>query len=418
MKKFIIIAAALLALSSALGAQEGPKFKVYGFLRNYFTYDSRVSNAGTEDFYYWMPKDIKMVGEDDVNATSTFRFAALTSRLGVDISGYDVKDYKIGGKFEADFYAGLTGNTGTAQLRLRQAFITIGKDSRSWKIGQAWHPMAADLPDIFSLESGAPFAPFSRTPLVQFDWKMSDALSLTTAALWQMQFCSTGPEGVSANYIKYGCTPELYLGLNVKYGKTTLKFGGDVLSIKPRQTNATGLTLFDRLTTWNVFMYGASSLGNLNLKSKLTYANDGSHFNMLGGYGVYAIDETFDDWSYTPTRTAAGWASLQYKGLGNWVPQMLIGYTKLFGTSIDVFMDKNDDSGAYMYRWVKNSADVIDYMFRIQPELVYNLGKLQFGLEYMLTGVNYGKTGPRMVAATDLHMVMNHRVQIMVKLNL
>ena len=416
MKKLFIATAALLALSFSLGAQEAPKFKLYGFLRNYFAYDSRVSSAGTEDFYYWMPKDVKMVGQEDVNNVSSFRFAALTSRLGVDISGYGIDDYKIGGKFEADFYAGLTGNTGTAQLRLRQAFITVGKGNRSWKIGQAWHPMAADLPDIFSLESGAPFAPFSRTPLVQFDWKITDALSLTTAALWQMQFCSTGPEGVSANYIKYGCTPELFLGLNVKYGKTTLKFGGDALSIKPRQVNATGFAK-DRLTTWNVFLYGASSLGDLNLKTKLTYANDGSHFNMLGGYGVYAIDDTYDNWEYASTRTAAGWATLQYKGLGKWVPQMLIGYTKLFGTDVDVFSDKND-SGAYKYRWVKNSADVIDYMFRVQPEILYNLGKLQFGLEYMLTGVNYGTTGARMVAASNLHLVMNHRVQIMVKLNL
>ncbi|MBO4566593.1 MAG: hypothetical protein J5695_05150 [Bacteroidales bacterium] len=416
MKRFAIAAAALLALSLSLGAQDGPKFKLYGFVRNYFTYDSRVSSAGTEDFYYWMPKDVKMVGEEDVNNVSSFRFAALTSRLGLDISGYDVKDYKIGGKFEADFYSGLTGNTGTAQFRLRQAFITVGKDNRSWKIGQAWHPMGADLPDIFSLESGAPFGPFSRTPLVQMDWKLTDALSLTTAALWQMQFCSTGPEGVSANYIKYGCTPELYLGLNIKNGSSVLKFGGDVLSIKPRQVNATGFAK-DRLTTWSVFMYGASSIGKLNLKSKLTYANDGSHLNMLGGYGVYAIDDTYDNWEYISTRTAAGWATLQYKGFGNWVPQMLIGYTKLFGTGVDVFNDKTD-AGAYKYRWVKNSADVIDYMFRIQPEIVYNLGKLQFGLEYMLTGVNYGKTSARMVAATDLHLVMNHRVQIMVKLNL
>ncbi|MBR4809740.1 MAG: hypothetical protein IK031_05630 [Bacteroidales bacterium] len=415
MKRIAIALAALLALSISLGAQDGLKFKPYGFLRNYFAFDSRVSTAGTEDFYYWMPKDVSMVNGTDVNEVSSFRFAALTSRLGLDISGLDVKDYKIGGKFEADFYAGLTGNTGTAQFRLRQAFISVAKDSRSWKIGQAWHPMAADLPDIFSLESGAPFGPFSRTPLVQFDYKVSDVISFTTAAIWQMQYCSTGPEGASANYIKYGCTPEVYAGINVKYGKTTLRLGGDVLSIKPRQVNATGFAK-DRLTTWNVFLYGASSIGKLNLKSKLTYANDGSHFNMIGGYGVYAIDETYDNWEYTATRNASGWATLQYKGLGNWVPQLFLGYSKLFGTAYDVYSDKNE-KGTYLYRWAKNSAETIDYIFRVQPEIVYNLGKLQFGLEYMLTAVNYGKTGPRMVAASDLHMVMNHRAQIMVKLN-
>ena len=162
MKKLFTAAALLLLAASALMAQDNkPQLKVYGFLRNYFTYDSRVSTAGTEDFYYWMPKDVKMVNGTDVNEVSTFRFAALTSRLGVDLGGLEYDGYKVGGKFEADFYSGVSGNTGTAQFRLRQAFITVAKDNRSWKIGQAWHPMAADLPDIFSLESGAPFGPFS-----------------------------------------------------------------------------------------------------------------------------------------------------------------------------------------------------------------------------------------------------------------
>ena len=88
----------------------------------------------------------------------------------------------------------------------------------------------------------------------------------------------------------------------------------------------------------------------------------------------------------------------------------------MFGTPVDVLGDKKDD-GSYMYRWVKNSADTVDYLFRVQPELIYNLGKLQFGLEYMLTGANYGKPDARMHAVDQLHLVLNHRVQMMVKLN-
>ena len=417
MKKLFITLSALLAMCVSLSAEDSnvPHFKPYGFLRNYFTFDSRVSSAGTDDLYYWMPKDSKMVNGTDVNNVSSFRFAALTSRLGLDISGYEFSGYKVGGKFEADFYAGITGNTGTAQFRLRQAFITVSKNNRSWKIGQAWHPMAADLPDIFSLESGAPFGPFSRTPLVQFDWKLTDALSLTTAALWQMQYVSPGPEGNSANYIKYGCTPEIYAGISFKSGKTTLRLGGDVLSIKPRQVNSTGFAA-DRITTWIAFLYGASSIGKLDLKAKLTYANDGSHLNMIGGYGVTSIDDATGNWTFAPTRAATGWATLSYKGLGKWVPSMLLGYSKQFGTTVDVLGDKKED-GSYMYRFVKNSADVIDYIFRVQPEVIYNLGKLQFGLEYMLTGVNYGVPNSRMLAIDGLHLIMNHRVQMLVRLN-
>lgn len=415
MKKIFIALVALAALSVSTLAQDAPKlqFKPYGFVRNYFAYDSRVSTAGTEDFYYWMPKDVKMVGGEDVNNVSSFRFAALTSRLGLDIVGYEIDGYKISARFETDFYSGLTGNTGTAQLRLRQAFVTVAKDQRTWKIGQTWHPMAADLPDIFSLESGAPFGPFSRTPQVQFDVKLSDAVSFTTAALWQMQFTSTGPEGASANYIKYGCTPELYAGFSFKSGKNLLRVGGDVLSIKPRQVSSKGFA-WDRLTTWTAFMYGATSLGGLDLKAKLTYANDGGHFNMIGGYGVTAIDPETQSWDFAATRNASGWMTLSYKKLGRWVPSMLLGYVRMFGTPVDVLQDK-DDSGAYKYIWVKNSANVLDQMFRVQPEVIYNLGKLALGLEYMATGVEYGKPNARMLASTDLHWVINHRVQMMVK---
>ena len=47
----------------------------------------------------------------------------------------------MGAKIETDFYAGVSGVTGTAQLRLRQAYVTFGYDDLYFKVGQAWHPM-------------------------------------------------------------------------------------------------------------------------------------------------------------------------------------------------------------------------------------------------------------------------------------
>ena len=190
--------------------------KPYGFIRTYFAFDTRESYAGTEELFYFIPKDRNMKDGEDLNAVPGFRFAALTSRLGLDILGYEVGDYKFGGKFEMDFYAGLNGSTGTAQLRLRQAYVTVANGPRFWKIGQAWHPFAQDLPDIFSLDTAMPFGPFNRSPQVNFEWKFTEWGSLTAALLWQMQYTSTGPEGAVANYIKYSCTPEGYLGLNFK----------------------------------------------------------------------------------------------------------------------------------------------------------------------------------------------------------
>ena len=197
MKRLIIIIAASLSLglvnvSAADKTQAEFKnhFKLYGFIRNYFIYDSRESVSGTGDLFYYLPKDVNMKDGIDLNATPSFVYLSLTSRLGVDVTGYQIGNVSFGAKIEGDFYSGLTnssnanasvyfpGNTkvsGTAQARLRQAYATVtwkdlpmkGEQNASvgLKIGQAWHPMGADHPHVFSLEAGAPFGPFSRTPL-------------------------------------------------------------------------------------------------------------------------------------------------------------------------------------------------------------------------------------------------------------
>ena len=185
-------------------------FKLYGFVRNYFTYDSRESMSGTGDLYNYQPRDnnwnqteaeaaISGVPREDLNAVSTFRFLSLTTRLGLNIVGYKWRGTEFGGKIEADFYAGLsTKGTGThslsgvAQFRLRQAYLTLGWDSLKMgkdfarvdlTIGQTWHPMAADLCDAIALNSGAPFGPFSRTPQVKMDARLGKYVTLTAAGL-------------------------------------------------------------------------------------------------------------------------------------------------------------------------------------------------------------------------------------------
>lgn len=384
-KRFSVAVLAALLTVTVFAQDAKPQFKWYGFIRNYFTYDSHASTAGTEDLYYWMPLD------NDEKGTSNF--TAISSRLGLDVTGYEIDGYKIGAKIETDFY---TKSGTTAVLRLRQAFLTVAKDNRSWKIGQGWHPMAADMPDIFSLETGAPFGPFSRTPLVSLDVNLNEKNGLTFAAIWQMQYTSTGPAGAAADYIKYSGIPELYFGWNWKQDAFLSRLGVDILSIKPYKNDS------GRSTGVSIYTYDQYSGENWNFKNKLTYATDGSHFNMLGGYGVSAFGD--DKLEYTATNNISDWFTVQYKG-GKLCPALFLGYIKMFGTKDPVIGDF----------WYKNSASTINQMYRIQPELVYNLGKVAFGLEYMLTAVQYGRPNEYKLAAENLHWVNNHRIQLMVK---
>ena len=71
----------LLAALFAFGAgvvcsaqEETPsKLKFYGFIRNYMVFDSREVNAGTQDLYFYMPKDSKVVDGVDKNAVTSLR---------------------------------------------------------------------------------------------------------------------------------------------------------------------------------------------------------------------------------------------------------------------------------------------------------------------------------------------------------
>ncbi len=421
MKRIISVSAFFLLLCASLAAQEKPAtIKLYGFVRNYFAFDTRESVSGTEDFFYYVPKDYNMVDDVDLNAQPTFRFAALTTRLGVDIKGYEFDGFKIGGKIETDFYSGVSGVTGTAQLRLRQAFATIGKGDWQVTAGQTWHPMAADMPDVFSLNTGAPFGPFSRTPQVKFDLSLSNALSLTAAAIWQMQYTSAGPAGASANYIKYGMTPEAYLGLNITAGGFTARVGGDLLSIKPRWNDGKK-KVSDRITTISPFIYLQYKSGLFSAKLKTIMAQAGEHMNLNGGYGICEVKED-GSYRYTPTQNSSTWVSLMY---GKKTQAILFGgFVKNFGTIEQLYGYKNGYAPASNLYFSKNSFSNMNMMWRVTPTVIHNIGKFAIGLEYELTSIQYGdyKTvngvkslGDWGLAHDNLHWITNHRVQGLVK---
>lgn len=441
-------------------------FKPYGFIRNYFTYDSRESWSGTGDLYNYQPKDENWnqteaeaetsgAPRQDLNAVSTFRFLSLTTRLGLNIVGYKWRGTEFGGKIEADFYAGLSTKTstvdskikethavsGVAQFRLRQAYLTLGWDSLPMMkgkefarvdltIGQTWHPMAADLCDVISLASGAPFGPFNRSPQLKMDARLGKYVTLTAAGLWQMQYLSIGPGNLqSAEYMLYGKTPEAYLGLSVHDKGWIFRAGADVLSISPRHLgtlNGVPVKVNDRLTTVSPFAYLQYKKGDFSFKAKTIFAESGEHMNMYGGYGVKGVNAD-GSYSYTPIRHSTTWISLVYGGkVGaqeDKHPQKLQGilfggYVKNFGTK-EALYDLDGDGTFTKSEFYNPRSAAMNQMWRLSPTLLYTVGKFQLGLEYEITSVQYGdgKLDAYALSTNGLHWVTNHRVQLMTKYN-
>lgn len=478
MKKLMLILAvlAVLPLSSLAGTVEEAgsavknepenHFKFYGFVRNFFAFDTRESVSSLGDLFYYLPKDVAMNedGSQDLNARTSFRFLALTSRLGVDVYGYRIGKTDFGAKVETDFYAGITGVSGTAQLRLRQAYMTIGwkdlrlgRDGRAavdLKIGQAWHPMAADQPHVLALETGTPFNPFSRTPQVLADVFLGRHFVLSAGAIWQMQYQSAGPEGASANYIKYGCTPEGYVGVTFRTGGGFLaKAGVSVLSIKPRRTG-TGtyrdsgggysertVKVSDRITTASPYLYLQYRKGKFEAKAKTVFSQAGEHMNLMSGYGISYMGpdagtaEYDGHYEYVPLRASSTWASVSYGK--KWQVMLMGGYIRNLGSARPFVSDMNENGTGYVdathVYFSKNGFSNLNSMWRIVPTVAYNVGKFTLALEWNVTSAQYGDyreveivqdnkkvtrqylyadTG---LASDNLHWVTNHRIQMMVR---
>ncbi len=434
-KKIIIMSALMLVSVSAICAEK-PKVSFYGFVRNYATYDSRQSKSGTAELYYYVPMDRSLNSEgEDMNSVSTFKMSSITSRLGVNGS-WKTEDVTIKGKIEADFYSGLSGVTGTAAMRLRQAYIDIFMDDIDVILGQAWHPIAVDIPDCLGLETAVPFGPFSRTPQITFNTNWTEHFYVTLSFLGQMQYTSYGPEGASANYIKYACTPELYAGLNYKNGGLLFKVGVDNLFIKPRYkavVDGEQRKVSDKINTSSAFVYVQYQKDLFSVKVKSTIAEAGEHMNMIGGYGItakYTAPGEDGHYEYTPTLTSSSWASISYgrklKG------SLLLGYARNFGTRSDLLeIEKGcslvDASQNYL---AKNTYSNLNSTFRVSPTISYTMGPLILGLEYSCSAARYGEyqsytasdgkeytqcVGLNGLAGTGKHWVGNHRIQFMTK---
>ena len=439
MRKTLLLAALMAMVIGSADAQEKFKFKFYGFVRNYACYDTRESLTSNSEQFYYMPKNEKLDAEgNDLNAQPNMMLLSITTRLGLNVTGPEFLGASTSAKIEADFAGFGTSNT---VLRIRQAYAKMDWKYNSVLVGQAWHPMMGDMmPDVFSLETGAPFTPFSRTPQVRYDFKYK-GMTLTATALYQFQYTSYGPDGASFNYARNAVVPEVYLQAMYKNGGFQIGAGVDMLTIKPRQSyswnvteyspvldgngnpifdaNGNPITVGNKVTktfkcneapvvSFTPTLFASYKADRWGIKGRVTYAQNAAHLSMISGYGVTAIKENGEQ-EYGTINSLGGWIDATYKQpLKKGYLQFccFAGYTKNLGCEKNIIGDM-----IYM-RGEKN----MDYMWRVAPSILYTHNALQVGVEYNPTTVGYGKHDGD-YKMYNPHTVTNHRICAMLKYN-
>ena len=395
--------------AGGLSAQEKPSVKLYGFVRNYACFDTRESLTSNSEQFYYMPKDelLDAAGKD-INEQPNMMLLSITTRLGLNVTGPEFLGAKTSAKIESDFAGFGTSNT---VLRIRQAYAKMDWEKHNVLVGQAWHPMMGDMmPDVFSLETGAPFTPFSRTPQVRYNY-VNKGWTLTATALYQYQYTSYGPDGASFNYARNAAVPEMYLQAMYKNDNFMIGAGIDILTLKPRQSYTLSAETYkcneNLFTSFSPTIFASYKKGNWGFKSRITYAQNAAHMSMISGYAVTKIKENGEQ-EYGSINSIGGWFDYTYKeqlkkGYLTWC--WFVGYTKNLGC-------KDDIVGPIYMRGERN----MDRMWRDALSVLYTHNAMSIGIEWSTTRVAYGKADSR-YKVSDTHTVENNRICAMLKYN-
>lgn len=382
----------LISFSTFVSTQELSKIKIYGFVRNDLYFNSRQNIEAIDGLFHLFPKPVSLNSSNvDINATPQAEMLSIATRIGLDITGSDILGAKSSAKIEADF-AGF--GTSFTVLRIRQAHIRLNWEKSELLVGQTWHPLFGSvMPTGPSLNAGAPFQPFNRSPQVRFKQSLSSSLSLMIAGSYQMQYLSQGPIGSSASYLKNSMFPDLFLGTESKTKHWTTGFGIDVKTIKPS---------VEKLTSVSLVAYTQFIGAKFQFKAKTLLGENLTDYTMPCGYGV--TDSINGNVGYTNFNMSSSWVNIVYGA--KWQAGIFIGFSQNLGSTKDL-LARGGKFTAYGFGITEQL--MLDRMYRIAPHVSYNLPNLKFGLEYDLTSADYGtlKSNGRVSSPSTVN---NHRI--------
>lgn len=381
----LVFLLSFVALSNLFAQEEASNkltYKFYGFVRTDFCYDSRQSVAANEGLFHLYPKPVEPdAAGNDLNAVSNMGFYAFNTRFGVNIAGLRVFDADVSAQAEGDFAGYANSST---LLRIRRAFMTMKWENAALLIGQEWHPMFGGVtPTVLSLNTGAPFNPFNRSPQINYSYHL-DKVTFTGAALWQFQYASAGINGKSMLYQRNANTPEFYLGVDYKYKDLSFGAFADYLTLQLRSQSVTDenttYKVNERLSSFSFGAYAGYSHNLFTIKAKSILGENLSSATLLGGFGVSKIvDETTGEQEYTNFKHSSSWLNITYgkKYQGG----LFAGYTKNLGSQ-----DALVSSTAY------GEGMNMNELYRLCGSFSYNIPKFTIGLEYEFTTAVYGES--------------------------
>ncbi|WP_321282573.1 hypothetical protein [Marinifilum fragile] len=385
MKNLFAIALSLLPLVSIAQKKEDIKVKLGGFVSAEAIFDTRKTvNAREGDVILYPAAKSYDINGEDLNDRSELFMTSIHSRLNVGITGFQAFGAKGSATIQGDFVG--TSNDKSGLFRLRHAFIKLDWGKDELLAGKYWHPMfvTSCFPNVLHWGGGLPFNVLGRAPQFRYTRKFDKGYAFI-AALSELDFKSTGPDGANVKYVQQASIPELSAQVKYDFAKGfTLGATAGVKFLKPMIENPLGAKTDEMLSSvqMNAWMTVKSDKVVWNLHT--IYGQNMYNFVMLGGYGVKNVKAN-GDYEYTNITTQSIWSDI-YTTTGNVRYGLFAGYTKNLGARDDLATDANGFVGLY------SRGSNIDYVYQFGPRVEWYSGKFMIGTQALYTAAAYGTT--------------------------
>lgn len=374
-----------------------PSLSWSGFVRADAMYDTRQVVEAREGYLLLYPKNHSLDSEGkDINGQGSFNQYAMTARLAAKISGPVVMGAKTTALIEGDFTG--ASNAENNSLRLRHAYAKLSWNKVSLLAGQYWHPLDVPemIPNVLSLNTGAPFHSYSRQPQFRMDMKMLQRLNLVLAISSQRDYVNPGPAGSSSTYLRNSRMPNLHAQIQYNSGHFFAGGGFDYKRLVPRLVTDSNFVSDEKVDCFAGTAFMKVILNPIEFKFQAVYGQNLNDHLMLGGYGVSSTDPLTNRNIYTSLNYFSTWMSISTTG--NKVQYSLFGgYTKGFGSEEEI-------TGSIYAR----DPDIA-YVFRIAPMVSWTTGNLSVNGEMELTTAAYGKPDGY-YSVSDINTVNNLRL--------
>ena len=361
-----------------------------GYIDNTTYYDTRQIRGLADNYVLILParRNLDVCGQD-INSRGQFNMVPVESRLIFDVFGPEILQAHIRGRVEGDFL-GPTDEV-LNRLRLRKAYLTLDWKNVNILSGKAWHPLTFPLssPSTISFNNGIPFVPISRNAQIRLTYHRR-YFSIIGAVLSQRDFPSPGPVGFNSVYARNSLTPNLHLQCIAHTDKYIFGVAADYKRLIPRIVTNKDIRTRKSISSSAAMAYTELNFDPLSVYAKITYAQNGANFGLIGGYAVHCIDPSTDKREYTNLSSISSWMELVIRT--NTEYGIFIGYTKNLGASKSIIQSTINPNGQTENLVYALNPDA-DHAWRIAPRIRWYRIPIVLGVEVEYTETSYGDIG-------------------------